>query len=167
MPNNLTRIPQMSFGSRGGEITYRLHDRELEVGFTYINGSRIYSETIDRWQGGAGLTDQEKEQILGDVVEFIRSQRGGNPIVVINSDDPSSSLWKRVCAQHRAILNGVEYTSDEQQLQFERDMYLEILRSGKGLVIDGTDIRTDQDIDRVLEARRKQRDRGRPFGGLP
>lgn len=107
------------------------------------------------------LTVQEKEAVFGDVVEFVGRSRT-KPIVVINSDDPSRSLWESLCATHRAAVQGIEYTSHEQQLQFDRDMYLGIMRAGKSLVIEGKTIRTEQELDALLEEHmRKSGDRPR------
>jgi uncharacterized protein YeaC (DUF1315 family) len=148
--------PRIEFGFRGEDITYRLPGKELYVGFTYINGPRFYSESIEKWKDGSPLTEEEKEKVFSDVVRFLKRKRN-KPIVVINTDDPSKKLWEHLCSTNQTIIKEVEYTSDEEQLQFERNMYLGFLKAGKGLVINEAEIKNEQDLDNALRARRKKR----------
>ena len=148
--------PELRFGFRGEDITYRQSGREVEITFTHMLGPRIYVDTISRWTDGVPLTEVEKSDILARVLPFVR----GNfekPTVVINVDDPSRTLWERLCEAHRAHVRTVEYTSNDEQARFVRDTYLRILKGGGGLVIDDTEIRSEQELDRFLEERRKTR----------
>jgi hypothetical protein len=149
-------VPEMAFGFRGEDISYRLAGRELEISFTYMAGPRVYTDSIVRWRGGPPLTDAEKERVFDDVITFLRGKRD-KPVVVINADDPSRALWERLCAARAQDVKSVEHTSDEAQRQAERDMYLGTLAAAKGVVIDGTPIRSAEELDRFLANRPKRR----------
>lgn len=145
-------VPRIEFGSRGEEITYKWANNALEVGFSYLNGPRIYSDTIDRWSSGAGLTEDERTTVFGDILSFVNERRG-KPTVVINTDDAARIQWERLCSANRTMVKAIEYTSNRQNVQLERDMYLEVLRAGKELTIDGREISTEQELDKVLQTR--------------
>lgn len=148
--------PTLAFGFRGEGITWRLGDRTLEIEFTYGGGPRIYVEGIARWRDGTALTTADRERVFRDVVRFVKSQ-GPKPTVVVNRDDPAAPEWERLCAESRRAIAGVEHTSDEEQFQFMRGMYLGILQAGKGLTIDDTHITTERELDDYLRPRRKAR----------
>ena len=146
----------MAYGFRGEDIRYRDAGRELEIEFTWVNGPRIHPRSIDRWKDGAPLTEEEKVRVFLDAVRFVRGGRE-KPIVVISADDPHRALWERLCAEHRPAIRDVELTSDAEALQREREMYVAILKSGTRLVIDGADIRTEQQLDELLQRRPRGR----------
>ena len=144
----------MEFGSRGEEITYEWADKVLEVGFSYLNGPRVYSDTIARWQNGAELTDDERTKVFGDILGFVNEHRGP-PTVVIDANDPARIQWERLCSANKILVKATEYTSSEEKAQLERDMYLEVLRAGKELTIAGTEIKTEKELDTFLQSRAK------------
>ncbi|HEY0996544.1 MAG TPA: hypothetical protein VGD77_11185 [Gemmatimonadaceae bacterium] len=149
---------ELSFGFRGEGITYRLGGRALEVGFSYMGGPRLYAEGIGRWSDGTALTDDEKAEAFQAIVRFVKAA-GGKPTVVVNGDDPSAATWERLCADNRRFVAGIERSSDEQQLQLQRSMYLLTLQAGKGLTIDDTRITTEGELDDYLRTHRTPRRR--------
>ena len=142
----------MEYGFRGEDIRYRDAGRELEIEFTWVNGPRIYPRSIDRWQDGEPLTEEEKVRVLLEAMRFVTGGRE-KPIIVISAEDPDRALWEQLCDEHRPAIRDVELTSDAEALQREREMYLAILKSGTRLVIDGADVRTEQQLDELLQRR--------------
>ena len=148
--------PAIAFGFRGEDINYRDHGRALSVGFTWLNGARLYPDSISTWADGTTLTDGEKATVFHDVLQFIAQGRE-RLIVVINMDDPSRALWEEMSSANGAWVSAIERTSDDEEQARERAMFLSGLRAGKGLSIDGVDIRDERDLDTVLKARRRRR----------
>lgn len=146
----------MEYGFRGEDIRYRDAGRELEIEFTWVNGPRIYPRSIDRWKDGEPLTEEEKARVLREAMRFVTQGRE-KPIIVISADDPDRALWERLCAEQRPAIRDVELTSDAEALLREREMYVAILKSGTRLVIDGADVRTEQQLDELLERRTRGR----------
>jgi hypothetical protein len=146
--------PTIKYGFRGEDITYRLSNKSLELSFTWINGARIYTETIAKWEDGSTLTADEKKRVFIEVIRFV-GKEGEKPIIVININDPSRDLWEELCLINGVLINNIEYTSKEEQYQFERKMYLEFINAGKKVNIDGVDISTEKELDDFLQTRRK------------
>jgi hypothetical protein len=148
--------PQISYGFRGEGIKYEFGGKKLEIDFTWINGNRIYTETISRWNDGTELSETEKKNILTDILQFTKGWFRKS-IVVINTDDPSLSLWKQVCSELSHLVKKVEYTSDEVNRQVERQMYVGILNSKGSLIINDVRIHDENQLDKVLATLRKTR----------
>ncbi|HEX8709435.1 MAG TPA: hypothetical protein VF723_14415 [Pyrinomonadaceae bacterium] len=148
--------PKIEFGLRGEDITYRLPDKEMYIQFTWINWPRVYTESMDKWKDGSMLTKEEKKKVFGDVVNFIRRKRK-MPIVVINSDDPSKDVWEHLCSLNQPVVKGIEYTSDEEDYRSERSMWLECIKAGKGVVLDGVEVRSEKELDEAMQRLRKGR----------
>jgi hypothetical protein len=145
---------KIEFGFRGEDITYRLSNKSMDLSFTWIKGARIYTETIAKWEDGSTLTEDEKRRVFIEVVRFVGKEME-NPIIVINTDDPSRALWEELCSINEDLINKIEYTSKEEQFQFERKMYLEFINAGKIVNIDGIDISNEKELDDFLQKRRK------------
>jgi hypothetical protein len=137
-------------GFRGEGVEYMVGNKSLEMDFTWCNGDRLYTETISKWNDGQRLTLDEKKTVFVDTLDYL-----GGPyrktIVVINTDDESCRLWKELSDKHSESIEKIEYWSNEQQRQFERNMYIEILNSKASLEIEGKPIKTVDQLDRVLE----------------
>lgn len=131
--------PAIAFGLRGEDINYGDHCRALNIGFTWINGARLYPDSISTWSDGTTLTDGEKATVFRDVLRFVAQGRERS-IVVINMDDPSRALWEEISSANGAWVSAIERTSDDEEQGRERAMFLSVLRAGKGLSIDGREI---------------------------
>ena len=147
--------PELEFGFRGEGITYRSAGKELEIAFGYMKGARIYTETINAWNDGTPLSDEEKASVFASVLTFVK-RNFRKSIVIINADDPSKALWERLCASHRGIIGDIEYTSDAEKTASMRSAFLPFAQMGK-LVIDGTPVKDEKTLDRVLEELTKKR----------
>jgi len=150
----MNATPRISFGFRGETINYQRRRQDLVVDFTWMNGPRVYPDSVVKWSDGQQLTDDEKVTVLREVLEFVTLE-DGPPTIVINSDAPSRKLWEYVCSSNPALVAAIEYTSDAMNLAREREMYLSTLRAGGGLSVDGVDIKDEHDLDTVLERRRR------------
>ncbi len=145
----------IEFGFRAEGITYRLSNNSTELWFTWVNGARIYTETINKWKNDSLLTRNEKERVFNEVVKFVE-QKAEKPIIVISADDPSKDLWEQLCSANQLLIKDIEYTSSEKQYQQERNMYLGIIKAGKKLVLDETEISNEKEIDEAMQKRRKK-----------
>jgi len=148
--SNRGDAPRIEYGSRGEEIIYRLGEKSIEIGFSWASGARLETDGIERWRGGTSLTDDEKRRIFNDVLTFVNTT-GGKPVVAINRDAPSETLWSDLCAKRQSDIKRVEYTSDDAARQMQREDWLDTLRAGKQLIVDGETVETEADVDRVLE----------------
>ena len=154
MKNSTEAKAKIKYGFRGEGISYRLPNKSLDLWFTWMNGARIYTETIAKWDEGSILTADEKKRVFIEVVRFV-GKRDEKPIIVINANDPSRALWEELCSTYEVLINNIEYTSREEQFQFEREMYLEFIKAGKKVNIDGIEISNEKDLDDFLQKRRK------------
>ena len=141
---------ELDFGFRGEDITYRLGDRVADVSFTYMQGPRIYTETITSWRGGDLLTGAERRDVLSAAVALVRKERE-SPVIVINTDDPLAEEWRTICDELRGRIAGVEATSDAEKRAFQKEMFMSFVAIGKGLVVNGMELRTEADVDRMLD----------------
>jgi hypothetical protein len=148
-PDNSSE-PKIEFGFRGEGITYHLQGKSVEVWYTWLYGSRVYTENLLKWKDGSGLTDDEKMQIMGDIVRFI-GQKHEAPTIVINRDDPFGVFWEQFSSTHKSIVKTVEYTSRAAQNDSMRKMYLDFIRAGKAVTLDGVEISSEQDLDKALK----------------
>ena len=148
----------ITFGFRGEDVIYQEQDRAIRIAFTWGRGPRLYPESIAKWSDGIALTTQEKRRVFTEVLRFIVRDE---PVltVVVNVDDPSRQLWEEASHAAREGSVAVEYTSDQEEHARERAMFLSTLQAGKGLSIDGLEIRDERTLDRVLDARRHLRGR--------
>lgn len=146
--------PVITFGARGEDVEYRRDGKAVWIGFTWMNGPRLYPVDTIRWTDGSTLTDEEKTKVFAYVLRFV-ARTDEPPIVRINVDDASRALWENVCSSHSELVRAVEYTSDEQLYALEREGYLRSLQAG-GLTIDGVEIQDEDDIDRVMSERRNR-----------
>ena len=76
--------------------------------------------------------------------------------MIINVDDESKALWEAICSANASLIDAVEYTSDDEDHAREREMYLSSLRAGKGLSVDGVEIRDEHDLDELMNRRRRR-----------
>ena len=143
--------PKLSFGPRGEDIHYSRQGLSAWLGFTWCDGPRIYPDSLKTWEDSTeAIPTQEKDAILRLALAFV-NQDGGRPTVVINRDDPDSSLWLDICNGEASAIEGIEYTSNQEQRQAQKKVYLEVLKAGKGLTINGKEIRNEADLDAVID----------------
>lgn len=146
-------FPMLKFGSRGEEINYVLNGKSLWIGYTWAKGPRIYPATIDKWENSdTPLDAKQRANILHEAILFI-NQNGEKPIVIINVNDPFRRIWETVCSGNLSSIEGVQYTSDKELAQAERQMFLDILKAGKKLVLDGVEIGNESDLDEYIRSK--------------
>ena len=147
------KAPRIARGFRGEQILYERGRKKIEIDFTLGNGDRLYTETIDHWWGGDRLSDDEKESVFFDVLDFLSGPLR-RTIVVINTDDPSRSLWEELSRKNSKMVKEVEYDSFEKQREFRRRMYVDTLKHQKVLIIKNTEITSVEELDRFLAQER-------------
>jgi hypothetical protein len=156
VPEKYVDKPKTKFGSRGEDIIFRWKNGSINIGFTRGTGDRIYTDTIDTWDGAnIELTEDEKETVFREVLEFLRRKRK-KTIVVINEDDDDKALWELLCSVHEGLIKDVEYTSDEKNYQSQKQVYLTILNAGRKLVIDDVEIKNEEQLEEVLRSLSKR-----------
>jgi hypothetical protein len=143
----------IQFEFRGEGITYSLPDKYMHLWFTWIDGARIYTKTINKWEGGLLLTRDEKKKVFNEVLRFVE-QKAEKPIIVIDKDDPSRGLWEELCSASQPLIKSIEYTSREVQYQSQRKMYLDFIKAGKKVVIDGVEISNVKDLNAIMKRHR-------------
>ena len=149
--------PKIEFGFRGEDITYHLHGKEAYISFTWCNGHRVYTDSITQWKDGTFLTNEEKERIFNDVLHYIKRTRK-SLIVVINKDDTSKNIWEHICSINQSIIDKIEYTSDEENYQFQRNNDLNYIKNGGKLTIDRFEIKSEKDLDEAMQRFKLRRD---------
>ena len=151
-----SNVPELEFGNRGEDVIYRLPGKEIYVVSTWLEGRRVYTEDIDKWQDGSPLSEEEEKKIFSDVLHFL-GRKGEPPLVVINTDDPLKDLWEQMCSLNQSLIKGIEYTSDEVHFQNEREMWLGLIKAGQTVTLEGVEVRTENELDEVMQKQRKRR----------
>jgi len=152
----------IKFGFQEEGLTYQQAGKEIYVWFTWVNGNKIYPDEIKKWKDGTRLTDHEQEHVFLHLLDFV-GRKKGKPIVVINLDDASKSLWEDLCSKNKSLIENIEYTSDEEDVQWNRERILKDLNSdsfkeGKLKTgIAGIQVNNEQDIERALASYIKQK----------
>lgn len=145
--------PKIKLGFRGEDIDYTVRNQSTWIGFTSCKGERIYSDSIKKWNDtGESLSQQDKVSILKDVIRFVRKPwwSWAKPIIVINMDDPDRDLWEQVCKLEMRSIKRIEYTSNQEQKNFARQMWLEVLQKQRILMMNGTRITNESELDDYL-----------------
>jgi len=140
----------IEYGPRGEDLEYKVGSNTLGISLTWCNGERLYTETINKWNDGTKLSVDERKDVFVNTLKFLNGT-SGSTIVVINIDDESCSLWRELSIQYQDLVKAVEYWSNEQQREFEREMHIEIINSKASLTIDGTPIESVEHLDEVMK----------------
>jgi hypothetical protein len=155
-------IPTIKYGFRGEDIEYTVRGKSAWITFTWCKGDRIYSDSIKKWKDNEKISNEDKVTILKEIISFVDKSHkrswwaSAKVIVVINTDDPDKILWEDICRSERKLIKQIEYTSNQGQKKFEREMYLGVLQAGKRLTINTTEITSEKELDDFL----RQRDLG-------
>jgi hypothetical protein len=151
-PNNNQQINRnilIEFGFRGENIKYQDNEKTVEITFTWMNGPRLDTDTIDRWKDGSEISDNEKKEIFRNTLQFI-STRFPKSIIEINKDDKSRNIWEESCTSMSSLIENIEYTSDEERYQIMKHNYLETMKRTK-IIINGQQIEDEKQLDIALE----------------
>lgn len=143
--------PDIRYGFRGEDLVYRRGREVTCIQFTYLGGPCVDASSIRGWNTGPVFTTDERVQILEDVLAFLERRR---PIVSIDAGDPAMAELRTVCERNVHRIAGIEIHDLRIQRENERAAYVAVLTSGKGLTIDGTEITSIEELDRLLQSRR-------------
>jgi hypothetical protein len=145
----MNNMAALKFGFRGENIYYEIFGKTTEISFTWINGPRLYTESIHRWNDGSLLSEEEKHEIFNKAIGLIK-QRFNKAIVVINVDDDPKQNWERQCLKNKEDIENIEYTSDEENIKWMKKEHLDTMKK-TGLLMDGIKITTEEELDIVLK----------------
>ena len=145
------KYPRLQLSVPGEGVSYSMPDKTLYVAWTHIDGQRIYTDSIDKWEKGATLTAIEKSTAFMDIVAYMRKQTREKLIIVINSDF-DRTFWENECEKLKNEIKSIEYTSDKEKDDFLYNMYLETIPN---LTIDGIKISNKADLDNYWQTRKK------------
>jgi len=153
---------KIKFGFKGEDLIYQQAGKEIVVGYDWIKGNRIYADDIKKWNDGSKLTQQEQEQVFINLINFVGRKNGKTIVIIINTDDRSKPLWEDLCTSNKTLIDKIEYTSDEDFVEYNRKINLENLKRGGKVknVIDGIEINNEEDLERALASYiKKKRER--------
>jgi hypothetical protein len=153
--------PHLEFGFRGEDISYRSASGDAEISFTYMRGPRIYTDSMRGWKDGRPFTAAERREVLGHAIAFVRTHRE-TPTVVVNTDDPLAGEWFAICEELRGEIAGVERITDQSYRDTQKKMMMDMLEAGKGVIVNGMKLRTEEDVDRVIDSLLPRRDPPKP-----
>ena len=142
---------KIEFGFREEGLSYQQADKKIFVGFFWVDGYKIYPDDIKKWEDGRRLREHEQEHVFLDLLDFVERKKG-KPIVVISKDDASKTLWENLCASNNALVDKIEYTSDEEEAQHMRKQGLQALNSSGSIKyrIDGVEIKNDDELEKAI-----------------
>jgi hypothetical protein len=75
---------------------------------------------------------------------------------VINTDDASKSLWDDLCSRNNSLIEKIEYTSDEEDVQWNRERILkdlssDLFKEGKLTTgVGGIRVNNEQELEMAL-----------------
>jgi hypothetical protein len=149
----------MTLVDRGEYLVWTRGDHSTGMAVTWHDGFRIYPTAAMVWSGtNEPVGEPEMLEVFGDMLRYL-NRDGSSPTVVIDADDPMANQWEAYCNDHRELTAGIERTSREMQLRAEYDVHIEWLKTGKQLSINGTEIRTVDDLKAFYAARGYSRNR--------
>jgi hypothetical protein len=145
------KYPRMQYHIRGEEVAYFLPDKSLRVGWTHIDGQRIYTDSIDKWRGGAKLTVIEKSSVFADIVGYLRRQTKEKLIIVIKTD-LDKSYWESQCEKFPTDIKAIEYTSNKNKDDLGYNMLLSEIPN---LTVDGLKISNKEELDNYWQTKKE------------
>ena len=138
-------FPKISLGFRLEGIEYEIEYNSLYIESTYIDGRRIFTDFIEKWKDGTSITNFEKEEIFGQVVEFINKKGKTKPILVINVDY-DKEFWEGLCEKYKDQIKEIEYDSNEKKENFQFNTLLQAVQKNGTLVFDDRAIKTEAEF---------------------
>ena len=146
---------KIKFGFRDEGLIYQQAGKEIYVWFTWVKGNRIFPDEIKKWKDGTRLTEHEQEHVFIDLLDFV-GRKKEKPIVVINTDDASKSLWVDLCSKNESLIEKIEYTSDDEDVQWNRerirkDLNSDSFKEGKLKTgVAGIQVNNEQEMEAAL-----------------
>jgi len=137
------KYPRLKLSVPGEGVSYSMPDKTMYVAWTHIDGQRIYTDSIEKWENGTTLTTLEKSTAFEDIVAYLRKQTKEKLIIVINTDN-DENFWKAECEKIKNDIKAIEYTSNKAKDDFT---YSLLLADVPNLTIDGQKIRTKEELD--------------------
>lgn len=150
-----TAFPKISLGFRGEDLDYVLENDSLYISSTWINGRRIFLDSIQCWKSNNKISDLDKAIIFKDILEFINRKTKENPVIVINVDH-DKDLWENLCEKYKERIKSIEYQSDKEKDQFLYDSLLNSIRKGNKLIDGNQTITNEEQFVEYWNSRQKK-----------
>lgn len=144
------KYPRLQLDFRGEGISYSMPDKKLYVAWTHIEGQRIYTDSIDKWDNGVQLTTIEKTSVFGEIILYMRMQTREKLIIVINTDF-DKNFWEIECGKVKSDIKSIELTSDKEKDDLLYNMLLETIPK---LTIEGVKITNKEEFDNYWSTRK-------------
>jgi hypothetical protein len=137
---------EIEIKGRGEDFLYRRDGLEVALDRTYCDGHRLFCDCTSGKRGFPHLPISIRQQIILDLCDYFDSL--SNPLIyVIDELDPNrielEQLFDTLITKGHKI--SVEYDSEEKREKSRDEMYLGILRAGKELKINETEIHSEAD----------------------
>jgi hypothetical protein len=126
---------------RGEEMTYTDPDLKLDLERTYCSGHRLYCNNTQKDRQGNIISLKKRQAILDNLCDHFKTKESPNIFVLDIADkdhDGISTYIANLADKGHKV--SIESDSAEIREQHQEDMYLGILKAGKKLSINGTDI---------------------------
>lgn len=150
-----TSTPKISLGFRGEDLEYVTQSDSLYISSTWINGRRLYLDSIQNWKSNNIISDSDKALIFKDIIDYLNKKIKEKPIVVINVDH-DKELWESLCKQYEEQISSIEYQSDKEKDQFLYDSMLDNIRRGGSLIDGDKTITTEEQFLEYWQNRQKK-----------
>ncbi|TVT42883.1 hypothetical protein FNT36_01975 [Hymenobacter setariae] len=122
--------PIVSIGLRGEDIEYITETESVYIGFTYIDGKRIYLD-FTHWKSKIPISAEDKETIFVNCLNYCNKYSFRKTIAVINSDI-DKEFWFYICEKYKSKISAIEYTSKHDNQQLLLKMFMQqVLLHGK------------------------------------
>ena len=146
--NNI-EYPIIKFGFRGEDIEYTTELESVNIGFTHIDGKRLYLD-FTYWKSQRKITNQDKEKILTDCLRFCNKGSLSKTIVVINSDI-DKDFWIDLCTKYNSEIKKIEFTSKNENRKLMLEMFIEQIHQHGKVSINDIDYFTEAELIKYLD----------------
>lgn len=140
-----SKFPKISWGHRLEGIEYEIENNSLYIDSTFIDGRKIYTDSIKSWSDNQAISQIDKANIFNHIIQFANKKSSDKPIVVINIDY-DKEFWEQICNENSELIKEVQYDSDKQKDEFQFNYLLDSVRKNGILIFDDKTIKTESEF---------------------
>jgi len=122
-------------------MTYSTDNIKLSLDRTYCNGHRLFCDNTYGVHGEPKLPFETRRSIIEDLCDYFETKNEPSIFVLDETDEDRQALerlFEELISQGNRLI--IEYDSSQKRELRKDKMYLDILKSGKKLSINGTAI---------------------------
>ena len=149
------KYPKISWGHRFEGIEYKTENNSLYIDSTFLDGLKIFTDSIKNWKDGQPIGQAEKADIFNHVVQFANKNTKEKPTIVVNIDY-DKSFWENLCKERDDLIKGIQYESDKQKEDFQFNNHLDSVRKKGTLIFGDKTIKTEAEFLNYWESRKNQ-----------